>query len=337
MIKKIRSKTVTVIDVAKHAGVSKSTVSLVLTNSHKVSDKSKIKVLKSIDMLGYIYNRDAAMLRSKKSNLIAIVINDLTNPYSAQLAVFLERHIEDMGFFSILVNSGESIEKQRRLVNKLKEYKAAAFVICPAPTTEAQWVNNLVLDGFPVVHIMREIDGAFVPTVLPDNVKGAYIATNHLIDKGFKRIAFLGGKEKISDYHERLSGFSLAMNEADLPHPTELKIQKETNRHGGRQAIVQALETDPNLEAVVCFNDVIAYGVIDKLRSLGKTPGEDIAIVGFDDLADSKLMSPPLSTVHISADQIGKTVCKVLYKIMNNEKTKPRELVDVTFMDRESV
>ena len=97
-------KSVTVFDVARAAGVSKSTVSLVLTNSNKVSDKARQKVEKAIKETGYVYNRDAASLRSKRSNLVAIVINDLTNPYSAQLAVGLERQIRQMGLFSMLVN-----------------------------------------------------------------------------------------------------------------------------------------------------------------------------------------------------------------------------------------
>ena len=124
-----KSKSVTVIDVAKKAGVSKSTVSLVLTGSPKVSDKARSKVEKAIDEIGYVYNRDAASLRSRKSNLVAIVINDLKNPYSAQLAVGLEKQIRQMGLFSMLVNSDENVETQSSLVRNLKEYNVAAFII----------------------------------------------------------------------------------------------------------------------------------------------------------------------------------------------------------------
>ena len=113
------SKSVTVHDVARVAGVSKSTVSLVLTGSKKVSDTAKLKVEKAIDETGYVYNRDAASMRSRKSNLVAIVINDLTNPYSAQLAVGLEQQIRKMGLFSMLVNSGEDVETQNQLVRNL--------------------------------------------------------------------------------------------------------------------------------------------------------------------------------------------------------------------------
>jgi len=328
------SKNVTVIDVAKKAGVSKSTVSLVLTGSTKVSDKAKLKVEKAIDEIGYVYNRDAASLRSRKSNLVAIVINDLTNPYSAQLAVGLEIQIRQMGLFSMLVNSGESVETQTSLVRNLKEYNVAAFIICPAPNTSAEWVNNLVKQGFPVVHIMREVAGANVATVLPDNFAGTKLATQHLLTKGYKKIAFIGGNESISDYHQRLSGYTEAMTLAEVPFSRKLCVQSNTNRNGGRGAMEEVLEVAADIEAVVCFSDVIAYGAIEQIRASGKQPGKDIAVVGFDDLADSRLMSPALTTIHVDANQIAIAVCQILMNIKDGNKNKI--LVGIDLMERES-
>ncbi len=329
-----KSKNVTVIDVAKVAGVSKSTVSLVLTGSNKVSDKAKQKVEKAIDEIGYIYNRDAASLRSRKSNLVAIVINDLRNPYSAQLAVGLEQQIRCMGLFTMLVNSGENVETQSLLVRNLKEYNVATFIICPAPNTSAEWVNSLVKQGFPVVHIMREVAGANVATVLPDNFTGTKLATQHLLKKGHKKIAFLGGNESISDYHQRLSGYSEAMILAEIPLSKKLCVQSNTTRNGGRGAMEKILNIFPDIEAVVCFSDVIAYGAIEHIRVSGKEPGKDIAVVGFDDLEDSRLMTPALSTVHVDAEQIAIAVCQILANIKDGNRNKI--LVGVNLIERES-
>ena len=328
------TKNITVYDVAKAAGVSKSTVSLVLTRSDKVSDIAKEKVLKAIDETGYVYNRDAASMRSRKSNLVAIVINDLTNPYSAQLAVGLEKHIRQMGMFSMLVNSGECVQTQSDLVRNLKEYNVAAFIICPAPDTCSQWANDLVDRGFGVINIMRQIEGANVPTVLPNNVAGSRMATEHIVSKGHTKVAFLGGNESISDYHQRLDGFLEAMQSANIECPKQLLIQADTTRDGGRKALKQALEVEPQLQAVVCISDVVAYGAIEQMRALGKQPGKDIAIVGFDDLQDSQLMTPALSTVHIDADKIGAAVCKVLANIKN--QSAETVLVEVELKIRQS-
>lgn len=329
-----KSKSVTVIDVAKEAGVSKSTVSLVITGSNKVSDKARQKVEKAIADIGYVYNRDAASLRSRKSNLVAIVINDLKNPYSAQLAVALEKQIRQMGMFSMLVNSDEDVDTQTSLVRNLKEYNVAAFIICPAPNTSAEWVNSLVDQGFPTVHIMREVAGAKVATVLPDNSTGTKLATQHLLTKGYKNIAFLGGNESISDYHQRLSGYTEAMTLAQVPLSKEFCVQSDTNRNGGRGAMEAILTLTNDLEAVVCFNDVIAYGAIEYMKSIGKQPGKDIAVVGFDDLEDSRLMSPALSTVHVDANQIAIAVCQILANINGGQRNKI--LVGVDLVERES-
>ncbi|KZN63846.1 LacI family transcription regulator [Pseudoalteromonas luteoviolacea CPMOR-1] len=326
---------ITIFDVAKEAQVSKSTVSLVLTHSDKVSDKSKEKVLKAIEKLGYVYNRDAAALRSKKSNLVAVVINDLTNPYSAQLAVGLEKHIYALGMVPMLVNTGEDFKRQQQVVNTLKEYNVSAFVMVPAPGTTKEWVNQLVSSGFPVINIMREIQFADAPCILPDNQKGTHLATEHLLNKGLTSLAFLGGTEEISDYHERLSGFRSAIS----AHATPVKsyeIMAPTNRQGGRDAFHEIYRTKPDIQAVVCFSDVIAYGVMEAMREHNLTPGKDVKVIGFDDLADSRLMRPALSSVRIDANDIGKRTCQALSEILNQSQPPVRTLVDISLQIRES-
>lgn len=326
---------VTIWDVAKEAQVSKSTVSLVLTNSDKVSNKSKEKVLTAIDKLGYVYNRDAAALRSKRSNLVALVINDLTNPYSAQLAVGLEKHIYDLGMLPMLVNIAECVERQKQIVKTLKEYNVSAFIMCPAPGTEQSWQDDLINSGFPVINIMREVPFSAAPCVLPDNKKGTHIATSHILSQGIEEIAFLGGVDEISDYHERLSGFLSALKQFNISEDKRV-IQAQTNRQGGREAFNSLIKKSPHIKAIICFNDVIAYGAIEAMRQHGLEPGKDIKVVGFDDLEDSRLMLPSLSTIAINADEIGKRTCQVLKELLNQSTPPVRTLVDVNLQIRDS-
>lgn len=333
-MKKKTSK-VTIFEVAKEAQVSKSTVSLVLTQSEKVSDKRKDKVLQAIDKLGYVYNRDAAALRSKRSNLVAVIINDFTNPYSAQLAIGLENHIHAMGMLPMLVNTAENYNRQQQVVKTLKEYNVAAFIICPAPGTEQSWIDNLIQSGFPTINIMREVLFSSAPTILPDNKKGAHLATTHILEQGITDIAFLGGTEDISDHHERLSGFESALAKFNITDDKPV-IRATTNRQGGRDAFNALYKSHPHIKAVVCLNDVIAYGVIETIHQHGLVPGKDIKVVGFDDLADSKLMSPSLSSVAINADEIGKRTCQILQELLNDSTPPVRTLVDVNLQIRDS-
>ena len=327
---------ITIFDVAHEAGVSKSTVSLVLTDSDKTSDKTKLKVLAAIDKLGYVYNRDAASLRSKRSKIVGVLINDLTNPYSAQLAVGLERHLHQLGMLPMLINSDENYQRQKDTVRTLREYNVAAIIMCPAPGTETSWVDQLISSGLPVINIMREVPYSNAPSVLPDNQKGSHQATNHLINQGLTSIAFLGGTEDISDFHERLEGFHRAIKHANIDINQCPVIQAPTNRQGGREAMKSLLEQYPQLQGVVCFSDVIAYGAIESLKASHISVGDQIKIVGFDDLADSSLMSPALTTVRIDADEIGKRTCQVLSEILQGTQPPVRTLVDVNLKIRAS-
>lgn len=334
MTESFPQKKITVFDVASEAGVSKSSVSLVLTGSSKVSEKTRNKVNAAIQKTGYVYNRDAAALRNKKSNLVAIVINDLTNPYSAQLAVALEQQVNAIGMFSMLVNSNEDVERQTQLVQRLREYNVDAFIICPAPNTSAEWLNDLIKQNITVLGIMREIDGAKITTVMPDNIKGTELATKHLLSKGYQSIGFLGGNSDISDYHERLQGFTHVIQRSEMTFHQTLCIQSKTTRNGGRLAMQKLLNLSPDVEAIVCFSDVVAFGAIEHMRSVGKSPGNDIAIIGFDDLDDARLMTPSLTTVRVEAREIAEEVCLALTSA--SPQSTDKKIVDVNLILRES-
>ncbi len=333
---KNNNKKVTVIDVAKYAGVSKSTVSLVLRNSEIVSQDKRDRVNQAISELGYVYNREAAALRSKTSNLVALVINDLSNPYSAQIAIGLEQHIAGLGLVPVIVNAKEDWQEQQRLVRTLQEYNVAAFILCPVPGTTASWMNELVDTGTPVISIMREVPYAKAPVVIPDNRLGAYLSTRHAIEKGHKKIAFVGGVKEISDYLERLAGYKDAMAESDLTVSPHFIMEGLTNRQGGREATVKLLESDPDISAIICFNDVIAYGVLTQLRQVGLTPGEGIGVIGFDDLEDSSLMAPALTSVHIGAEEIGKKTCELLALQLEKQACPSKVFVNVELVVRDS-
>jgi LacI family transcriptional regulator len=322
-------RAVTVIDVAKAAGVLKSTVSLVIRGSDKVSDRAKEAVKKAIKQTGYVYNREAAAMRSKSSELVAIVINDLTNPYSAQLAVALENQVRKRGLMTMLVNSAENVDTQTELVEKLAQYRLKAYIICPAPNTEGAWLNELAQGKSQVITMMRQVSGADVPCVLPDNETGTYLATKALLEKGRRHFAFIGGDDSISDYHQRLAGVQKAVNEYSV---TVKVVNSATNRQGGRLAITECLSSFPELDAVVCFNDIVAYGVMEHLTATGVKIGEEVSVVGFDDLSDSAWMQVPLSTVRIDADKIAHAVCGFL----DEPNSAQVEQVDVELMMRAS-
>ncbi|NOU51014.1 LacI family DNA-binding transcriptional regulator [Pseudoalteromonas sp. JBTF-M23] len=323
-------QSVTIHDVARVAGVSKSTVSLVLQGKGKTSALAKEKVHAAIQQTGYVYNREAAALRSKSSDLVAIVVNDLTTPYCAKLAVTLENHIRALGFMTTLVNTNDNALTQAQVIAKLQEYRVRALVISPAINTQASWLNQLKTPHTQVVTIMRQVANSNVPCVLPNNEHGICQATQALLAKGHKHIAFIGGDAVASEYIQRLNGFNNALNgQHDIQ---SWVFNSSANRHGGRIAMSQCLAQVPQVESVVCFNDVVAYGAIEHLREQGLRPGTDISIIGFEDLDDSQFMNPPLSSIRVDADEIAKTVCDL---ILNNTQ-EGVFLTNTEFIQRQS-
>ncbi len=335
-----RSKKPTVIDVAKRAGVSKSAVSLVIRNAKGVGEATRIRVREAMDEIGYVYNREAAGLRSKTSTLVAIIANDLANPYLAQVIIALEARLDELGLTPIIVNINESLSRQHHIVTTLKEYNVCGYLIVPAPDTSAEWMQSLASNGSAIVSMMRQISDGGASVVMPDNKQGSYLATKHLLHLGHRRIAFVGGIETISDYRERRQGFVEAMMEEDVVIKDGDIRPGSTKRLGGKEVTHQLLDNDNSITAMVCFTDVVAYGVYGALRERNLRPGHDIAVVGFDDLEDSRLLAPSLTTVRVSAEAIAYEACQLLAQNLSPEgqavQKGQKVLVDVELVVRDS-
>ena len=230
----------TIVDVARRAGVSKSTVSLVLGGSSLVAESTRGRVTEAMTQLGYIYHRGAATLRGAKSGVLGMVINDLTNPFYVELAIGIERACQGGGFTPFLANSAEDPVRQQEVIRSMREHGAAGLVLAPAIGTAVGDVKGLVA-GLPVVQVMRRLPGLKASLVAPENREGARKATAHLINSGHSRIAFVGGTVSLSVRDERLAGYCLALEEAGLPLDEALVVELTTNYAGGGAAAARLL------------------------------------------------------------------------------------------------
>jgi len=318
---------VTLLDVAKYVGVSKSTVSLVLRRSSEVNEKTRERVLEGIEQTGYVYNRKAADLRqTATSDLLGVIVNVLNSPFCGELLNHFEQEALKLELVPMFASNGEQFKQQETLVRKLMEYNVNGLLICPAPLTTSAWLDKLWRNGFPVVQIMREVPFGNFPTVIADNRNGVYAATQHLIKNGHKKIAFIGGVDETSDYHERLAGYMDAMSDAGLSVPSDYVYQILQGRAAGREALKAVLNYDPEITGVMCFSDVMAYGALSAAREMGIEVGKDLAVIGFDDIADSGLTHPALTTVRVSAADIAKAAIDLL-QIYIKDRNAPRERI----------
>jgi LacI family transcriptional regulator len=305
---------VTIIDIAKRAGVSKSTVSLVISGSPLVKAETRRRVASIADELGYVYNRGAANLRTARSNIVGMVINDLTNPFFAELAVGIEGALQGSGYIPVMANTGENLARQAQVFRTMREHNVAGMILCPAVGTDREALKPIASAGIPIVLAMRRVPGAEICAVVPNNREGARRAVEHLARLGHTRLAFLGGIASMSAFGERSGGFREAVERAGLILSPDCLIEALPTKAGGAAAMNQALSMPLRPTAALCFNDIVAIGAIHALSRQGLKAGEDFAIVGFDDIAEASQMAPPLTTIAVDAKGLGERAARMLLR-----------------------
>lgn len=314
------SPAVTLLDVAKHLGLSRATVSLVLRNSPRVADATRERVLKAFETLGYCYNRQAASMRGSRTHTVGVVVNDITNPYFATLIKSIEATLGRHGYITFLSNSDESVERQKWFFETVRQHNIDGIIVCPAETTSAADMRRLLSWNIPCVFASRYVPSVDVDYAGIDNRGGMALATKHLIGLGHKRIAMIGGHTRSSTGHDRLEGYLAALAQARIKLDNNLVVPARLTRDEGKRIIADLLRQKNPPTAAVCGNDVIAFGVMLGLRAMGLEPGKDFAVMGFDDVAEASLWEPPLSTIQVQQDRIGEAAAELLVQRMNDRE-----------------
>ncbi|MGB8814953.1 MAG: LacI family DNA-binding transcriptional regulator, partial [Paracoccaceae bacterium] len=199
----------TIVDVARVAGVSKSTVSLVLQNSALVKDETASLIRKTMADIGYVYNRSAANLRSSNAGLIGLVINDLRNPFFTEFATSAQMAFSARGYTTVIANTDEDPALQAQTIGSMIEHGVSALVISPTYGNEAATFDPIARAGIPTMQVLRRVDPRthLFPFASLDYAHGGRLATQHLVDTGAKNIAFIGGFEGRPITQERMSGY----------------------------------------------------------------------------------------------------------------------------------
>lgn len=327
---------VTLGDVASHAGVSKATVSMVLNDNPKVADLTRRRVQESIKSLGYIYDRAAASLRKPQSQAIGMIVTQLTNPYFAEFVEGIQTELDSQGMDILLGVSGEDLGRQARLLRSMTGRRVDGVVLIPAHGTTAETLER---SATPLLMLARYVEGLEADYVGADNVAGARSATTHLLhEHGCVRPAFAGGFSDASARKERLLGFHQAAQEIGVSvHPQHLPTFAPDRAHA-REAARSLFRPGANTpDAVLCFNDLVAFGVMDALTEVGLEIGRDVRVIGFDDVSAASVCRPSLSSVSVQAKAGGARAATMLLGRVNGLRTEPVSLVLETHLEcRES-
>lgn len=333
----MEKRRVTINDIAAHAGVSRSTVSLVLQGHPRIPQDTGDKVRRSMAELGYTYNRAAANLRRQTSQAVGLIVNDLRNPFFAELTSAIQARVEDEGYFVYLVESGEDLDRQERLLGSLVEHDVAGLIVCPATGTPDGAFDRLLAAGMPLCLAVRPFADARIDYAGSDNYGGAVMATRHLIEAGHRRIAFLGGKHENPVRVDRLAGYFSALQSGGIAFDPALVTESRPTLHSGAEDLKAVLALPAPPTALLCYNDYVAIGVMHALRCNGLIPGEGIAVVGFDGMPETAVTFPPLSTVELHGQGVGRRAAELLLaRIAEPSRGPARHVEPATLIVRAS-
>jgi LacI family transcriptional regulator len=320
---------VTLADVAQHAGFSRSTASLVFQESPLVARDTRETVLSSAEALGYVYDRRAAALRTRRSDTVGLLIPGLVNPFFAALVQAIEEELAPVGLTVLLANSLESPARQEALVTTFLEYRVDGLLIVPAIGSTPSVVTSLDRLGVPHVLLTRKVAGVNADWVGSDDHRGGAIAAEHLLEHGCRRLAYVGGPPEVYARATRHTGFLETVRAADAEFVAEWSEGTATSSSAGYEAARQLLAAGRPPEGLACHSDAIAFGVMRALRDAGARVGEDVRVVGYDDVEHARSWAPSLSSISVSSEAMGRAAARLLTERIGSSDTSaaPRTTV----------
>ena len=326
----------TIVDVARHAGVSKSTVSNVIQNSPLVRPATRDVVMKSMDALNYVYNRSAANLRGADVELIGLIINDLRNPFFTEFAASAQMTFARHGYATVIANTDENPEMQGQVIASMIEHGVAGLLISPTYVDETEGLELVRRARVPALQVLRQIDprSEVFPFASLDYATGGRLATEHLLGLGLRRIAFVGGLENRPVTTERMAGYLAVMTDAGLER---IAFHGRPSRAFGRDMALRLAADHPEIEAAICFSDLVALGMLARFAQAGVRVGADFRLVGFDDIEECALSWPQLTSVRCDVARFGRESAEAMLAWLEHGDRPPEiRLAPVELISRQS-
>ncbi|MHA1555282.1 MAG: LacI family DNA-binding transcriptional regulator [Alphaproteobacteria bacterium] len=315
----------TVKDVAEMAGVSPSTVSLVLQSKGNLPEQTRARVLKAIGRTGY--ERPKGRRYDAGIRPIGVIADDIENPYYGELFKSIDDAMDGQNMVPLLLSSNGSVKRQSFLLDSVWNWGFVAAILIPASGSGGETLDHIGALKIPVVLGIRHLGFGAFDYVGPNYFQGMQMATRHLIDLGHRRIAFVGGESDNTAYSERLGGFRMTMSSAASLGMRAYEIQGPMTSQFGVEAMIEIMAMEEPPTALIAYNDQLAFGLMSAASDAGMTPGEDIAIIGFDDIRASALRNVPLTTVSTPPYRIGFEMARLLKSRIKDPSSDPVNII----------
>ncbi|MFF1529101.1 LacI family DNA-binding transcriptional regulator [Cellulomonas sp. NPDC058312] len=307
---------VTISDVARTAGVSVATVSKVINGRYGVAQSTSSRVQEVIDDLGYESSLVARSLRSHRTHVIGILVAEF-EPFSAEILKGAATALADTGYELLAYTGGlqgRGAGWERRYLSRLSGTLIDGAVLVTPTVVDAD-------AGVPVVAIDPHTGPTGLPTVDSDNLAGAVLGTRHLLELGHTRIAFVGGRADLESSRLREQGFREAMAAAGVPVDEQLVRAGDYRKESTREPVRELLELPDRPTAIFAANDLSAIATLEVARDAGLDVPGDLSVIGFDNIPESAMTEPPLTTVHQPIQQMGAAAIQMLVALLDGSPT----------------
>jgi LacI family transcriptional regulator len=321
-----KSKTPTIIDVARESGVSYSTVSRTLSGYEHVKASTREKVLRAAEKLGYVPNQQARSLAGGRSNLIGVLVPALSNGYISEIVRGVDEELAKSNYNLILYTTHRHQGKESSYVATIINGGADGLLLV-VPLISTSYLHALRQQSFPYVLIDQSDEMEQSPVVTATNWQGAYEATRYLIELGHHRIGFVAGLPGLNSAAERLDGYLTALADHGIASCPQLVVEGDFLETGGFQAAQRMMALPEIPTAIFASNDLSAFGVMEAIRQNGLRMPDDISVIGFDDIPQASIGFPKLTTVHQPLEQLGRQAVTMLLNLLENPTPDSRRVV----------
>ncbi|MEI5991591.1 hypothetical protein A5881_003128 [Enterococcus termitis] len=329
----------TIKDVAKKAGLSVSTVSRFLNNHPYISDDKKERIQKAMDELNYVPSAIATQLRSKKCTTIGVLISRITNPFFSYLVDAIEKQAKEHGYQLLIMQTYDDPKAELKMLEYLKQ-QVVAGVIMTSIESDSQVIESYSNYG-PIVLCNEKLEGTDIPNISTNQEEISYEATNYLVQKGYRKIAYCtGGNLTIGGHgQQRTQGFERALAEHDLPIKNKWIFKQVHNMEDGQKVAreILALPKNDRPDAVFSGSDEVGIGIIQEVLQQGLRVPEDLAVLGFDNQPSTSIIAVPLTTINQPTTALGIEATKLMVALLEGTtyKVNKKELI-LSLIERKS-
>lgn len=324
-------------DLAARLGVSIATVSRALRNSHEVGDEMKEKVQQLAKEMNYRPNPFAQSLRKEAPRIIGVVVPNLVTHYYAAVLDGVEDFAVKKGYSVISANSHENHEREEMAIDNFINMHVEGIIACLAQdTVDYSHFKEIHEMGIPLVFFARTCLPEMFSSVVGNGDVAAQEATQHLIETGSRRIAFVGGPNHLDMVRRRKHGYLEALRDNRIPIERELVVCDRIDFDTALQNTLRLLQRDDRPDAIVAFNDIILFAAFNAIKQQGLRIPEDVALIGFTDDAHARYTTPCLSAIEDQSHKMGQTACRLLLSAIGGDTKVRKEIVPQKLVIRET-